>query len=255
MRRRRRRHGRAGRGRSSPPRVSSAASPAPASSSRDDERRDQRQRRPAPRTGRTRVAAAPPSSALTQRRHELRPPSRNARAGSLASAAPKHRVQLRRDRRHLGVHVRGRLGRRALRLERPSAGQELERDDRERVPVAGRRRPLAPRLLGREVAGGTEHRPGHRQRVADPRRSRSRSRRRVDAPSLVEQQVPGLDVAVDDARRGAPRRAPPPPARATRAPRRPAAARRAEPVLERPAVEVLHDDERPVRPTRRRRRS
>ena len=67
-------------------------------------------------------------------------------------------------------------------------------------------------------------------------------------PSLVEQQVPRLDVAMDDAVpvRGVERRRRllEPVERLVRR-RRPAVA---QPVLERAAVEVLHDDERPARP-------
>jgi hypothetical protein len=141
------------------------------------------------------------------------------------------------------VDVRRGLGGRRVGFERPPAGQELERDDPERVEVARRRRALAARLLRREVAGGAEDRAGLRERV-EACRARDPEVGDLDVATLVEEQVARLDVAVHDPRRV--RRVER--SRGVREPReRPARLGRPsirDQVLERPAADVLHDDER-----------
>ncbi len=104
------------------------------------------------------------------------------------------RVRRRRDRR---AHVRDRLRRRGLTLERTLAGQELERDDRKRIEVARGRGPLATRLLGRQVARGADDRPGLGER-AEIGCARDSEVGDLDALVVVQQQVRRLDVAVDD---------------------------------------------------------
>ncbi len=100
--------------------------------------------------------------------------------------------------RHLRIHVCGRLRRRALGLERPTARDQLVRDDAERIAVAGRGRLLALGLLGREVARSAENGPGHRQR-GEPRCTRDPEVGDSHLVVAVEEEVPRLDVAVDDA--------------------------------------------------------
>ena len=83
-------------------------------------------------------------------------------------------------------------------LERPPSAEKLEGDDRERVTIARGCRTFALGLLRREVAGRSEHRAGHRQRVhagcaRDPEVGD------VDGPVSVEHEVRRLDVTVDDA--------------------------------------------------------
>src|SRR6266536_803395 len=106
-------------------------------------------------------------------------------------------IGLRGDGRDRRLHVGGRLRRRAVGLEGPPAGEQLEGDDRECITVAGRAGALALGLLGREVPGGSHHRPGHREglhagsagdpEVGDTQRALS-----------VEQEVARLHVPVDD---------------------------------------------------------
>ena len=139
--------------------------------------------------------------------------------------------------------MRHRLGGRGLPLERPRAGQQLEGDDGERVAVARRGRRLAARLLRREVAGRPDDgaRFGEGGEVGGARDAEVGD---LDAVVVVEQQVGGLDVAVDDPARvrGVERR------RGLAEPLERAAERlRAlarEPVGERAARQVLHDDVR-----------
>ena len=82
--------------------------------------------------------------------------------------------------------------------ERPPAGEELPRDDRERVPVAGRAGTLAPRLLRRQVPGGAEDRARLRERL-HAGRGRDPEVGDLHVAAAVADQVPRLDVAVDDA--------------------------------------------------------
>ncbi len=101
------------------------------------------------------------------------------------------------DGRDRSLDVRASLGRRAVGLERPPAGEQLEGDDSERITVAGRAGPFALGLLGREVPGGPHHRPGHRERLhagsaGDPEVGD------VQRTLSVEQKVARLHVPVDD---------------------------------------------------------
>ena len=137
--------------------------------------------------------------------------------------------------------MRHRLGGRGLALERPGAGQQLEGDDRERVAVARRGRRLAARLLRGEVPGRADDgaRLGERGEVSGARDAEVGD---LDPVVVVEQQVGGLDVAMDDPARvrGVERRrglAKP----VERAAERLCALAR-EPVGERSSRQVLHDD-------------
>ena len=104
------------------------------------------------------------------------------------------RVGGRRDRR---AHVRHRLGGGALSPERPLPRQQLERDDGEGVAVAGRGGALAARLLGSEIAGRTDD--GSRLGVGgEVGRARDAEVGDLDPVVVVEQEVARLDVAVDD---------------------------------------------------------
>ena len=140
--------------------------------------------------------------------------------------------------------MRERLGCGRVTSERPSAGEQLERHDAERVPVACRRRGRAPRLLWRDVARRPEDRPRRGQRVG-ARRGRDPEVRDVDVPIAVEQEIRRLHVAMDDAalmctveRAGGLLE----PAERLRTRR----AARTQPFVHRAAVEVLHDDEWPA---------
>ena len=116
----------------------------------------------------------------------------------------------------------------------------------QRVAVARRPGAFALSLLGREVAGRAEHRPGDRQRVhagraGDPEVCDA------EAALLVEEQVPGLDVTMDDAvsvRRVQCGRSLLEPAERLVARRRSLL----QPVLEGATLEMLHDDERAAAP-------
>ena len=142
--------------------------------------------------------------------------------------------------------MRRRLGRDAVALERPPARQELERDDREGVEVARRRRALALRLLGRQVATRSRARSRSASASRAPRRSRCRSRRRGRGRCRSSRRFAGFTSRWTTPS-GARRRARAPPARATRAPG-PAAARPRFGCRSwsEPPREVLHDDERPL---------
>ena len=82
--------------------------------------------------------------------------------------------------------------------ERHLTGDRLDEHQRQRVHVAAAVERLAPRLLGRGVAGGAEHRAG---RLGPPRLGDGPGQPEVgDAQPAVgaEQQVRRLDVAVDE---------------------------------------------------------
>ena len=90
------------------------------------------------------------------------------------------------------------LGSEVLGLERFLAGQQLEGDDGERVAVRGGGRGLAHRLLGGEVGGGAEHLAGLGDLLLPGEAGDAEVADR-EPVVVVEQQVGGLDVAVDDA--------------------------------------------------------
>ena len=151
------------------------------------------------------------------------------------------------DRRHGRVDMRSGLGGRRVVLERPHPGQELIGDDPEPIEVARRRRAISLRLLGREIAGGAEHRSGQCQGV-EAGRARDAEVGHVDVSVAVEEEVAGLHVAMDDtvAVGGVERdRGLFQPAERLR---RALSAVGAQAVVERPAAQVLHHDERTVVP-------
>ena len=138
----------------------------------------------------------------------------------------------------VGARLRGRV----VDVEGPRAGEQLEGDDGERVAVARGGRGEAAGLLGRDVGGGAEDLAGlgDRRLAGDGRDPEVADR---EAAVVVEQEVAGLDVAVDDvvAVRAVERdRRLAQPAQRDRA-REPAAL--AQPVGDGPAGEVLHDHE------------
>ena len=144
-----------------------------------------------------------------------------------------------RDRR---IEMRERLRHRSLGCVRPLPGEQLVRDDTERVAVARRGRRLASGLLGREVPGGPENRPRKGQGV-EAGRGRDAEVGDVHAVLVVQQQVRRLHVPMDDALRvcgvQAGRGLAEPLDRAARSDRLGAST-----VVDGAAVEVLHDDER-----------
>ena len=99
-----------------------------------------------------------------------------------------------RDRRGQPGH-RDRGG--AVALEGPPPGQHLEHHDAERVDVRPLGRRLATGLLGAHVLDRPQGRPGQRHlglgdRPGDPEVGH------LDPAVLGEEDVPGLDVAMDD---------------------------------------------------------
>jgi hypothetical protein len=94
--------------------------------------------------------------------------------------------------------VGARLGGEVLGPERARAGQQLEGDDGQRVAVGGGGGRLADRLLRRDVGRGAEHLAGRRQLVLHGQVGDAEVGDRQPV-AVVEQQVAGLDVAVDDA--------------------------------------------------------
>ena len=99
-----------------------------------------------------------------------------------------------RDRR---AHVRHRLGRRRLALERAPSRQELEGDDRECVEVARGAGALTAGLLRCQVAGGADH-GAHLGEGAEVGGARDAEVGDLDALVVVEQEVRRLDVAMHD---------------------------------------------------------
>ncbi len=138
--------------------------------------------------------------------------------------------------------MRERLRHRSLGGVRPLSGEQLVRDDTERVAVARRGRGLASSLLGREVPGRPENRSGKRQGV-EAGRGRDAEVGDVHAVLVVQQQIRRLHVPVDDALGvcgiEAGRGLAEPLDRATRSDRLGAST-----IVDGAAVEVLHDDER-----------
>jgi hypothetical protein len=148
------------------------------------------------------------------------------------------------DGGHGLVHVSRSLGCRGVALVGPPPREQLEGEHTERVAVAGRPGLLASRLLRREVAGGADHRSRHRQRV-EAGRAGDAEVGDVHAPLRVEQEVPRLHVAMDD------------PAGVCGVERAGSLVEPLErllgrdgplpqPLLQRAAGEVLHDDEGPA---------
>ena len=153
--------------------------------------------------------------------------------------------ELRRDLRRARdrcIQMRERLGHGRIGRVRPSPGEELVRHHAERVAVARSRGGLTASLLGREVPRRAEDHPGQCERV-EARCGRDAEVGYVHAILVVEQEVRGLDVPMDDALRvrgiQAVRRLPEPFDRTAGG-----KGRRPDAVVNRAAVEVLHDDER-----------
>src|SRR3954451_1173252 len=185
--------------------------------------------------------------------HELtrrgEPPARILREPALEDRVDLGRQVLAplRDRRHGGVHVRRRLGRRGVALERPVAAEQLARDHGEGVEVARGRGALAHRLLRGEVPSGAEDGAGKRHRV-ETGRARDPEGGNAELITLVQQQVRRLDVAVDDAVGGRRVERGPGLLEPRQRPRWRLRALLAQPVLKRPPGEVLHHDERATLP-------
>ena len=135
-----------------------------------------------------------------------------------------------------------RLGRRRLGFERATSGQRLEGNAAKRVPVAGWRRWLAASLLGRHVARAAQDGAGGRQRIVRGG-SRDAEVGDVHLAVVVEQEVAGLHVSMDDAGgvrgvQSAGGLVEPGDRRVVRH------SSFAKPIRQRAAAEVLHDDER-----------
>jgi hypothetical protein len=176
--------------------------------------------------------------------------SRVARAGILRQRALEDPVDGRRKlgptlggRRDGLVDVRRGLGRVRPALERSRAREELVAEDSERVEVAGRPCGLSERLLGSKVAGGAEHGAGGRHTavgvVGDPRDPEIGDGEIVP---FVEEEVRRLDVAVNDSETVSGvkrlRSLPEPGESGSGSDRLPPRT-----LSERPARQVLHDDE------------
>ena len=141
---------------------------------------------------------------LAQAAHESLGASRPG-VGALGKGAKEHGVDRRGQARiQLGCAGRRfggmehRLGRRGIGLERAASRQQLESHAAERVPVAGGCGGLAASLLGRHVPRATQDRARRRQRIVRGG-ARDAEIGDVHLPVVVEQEVAGLHVPVDDA--------------------------------------------------------
>ena len=203
-------------------------------------RRSRRRRRGSP-SARLRAPSATPTR-RSRRSHSGRPAAWRARAGTrhpppaAGCSAPR-----RTGTGSLTCACASAVG--DSRANGRAPGEQLVRDDGERVPVACGGRGLAERLLGREVTGRAEDRAARRQR-RHPRGARDSEVGDVHVVGAVEEQVAGLHVAMDDALRmrvvERATRLLEPPQRVGRL-----CAPGAQPLLERRAGDVLHDDVRP----------
>ena len=198
--------------------------------------RGSHQRRRAPPPGRRRCVAAvagggrsievSPAASCSAARSS---PTNSAAVGSGApdpSRAPARRpgrvARQRRVRRAQPTEPARSRGRRPRPSVTPlrTAGvpvEQLVRDDGERVAVARRRRALAARLLRREVPGGAETVPASVNESSPAALAMPKSATWTSA-ARVEEQVPRLRRRDGRACGRAPRRAPTPPRRASRAP-------------------------------------
>ena len=123
-------------------------------------------------------------------------PRESAHHGILESGRRRRRELAERSDRAFGL-LDEQLGQ-VVRLVRRTPCQQLVEDSAEGVDVGGRSHRLPRGLLGREVAGRAEH---------GPRRGQLRSVERAGDPEVGDlqdslcrdQQIPRLDVAVDEA--------------------------------------------------------
>ena len=139
------------------------------------------------------------------RRAQRLPRARRPLSGLLGQHPPQHVVERVRE-------ARAGVGRRRRRLEamrpqrrdlgvareRDAAGERLEQHAAERIDVGGGRRGRAVQQLGRDVVDGADPAAGRRAGVA---RGQVLAGAEVRQPRViaVEQDVRGLDVAMDDA--------------------------------------------------------
>ena len=122
---------------------------------------------------------------------------RNAAAVSAASSGGASGLQrLYGRRRRVPVHVDEREG--VVRNERQRARQHPEEDDPERVDVARGSGRLSRRLLRREVCGRAEYRPRLGQGSRAGNATSQPEVAELRPAFLVEHDVGGLEVAVDE---------------------------------------------------------
>ena len=100
--------------------------------------------------------------------------------------------------RHVRIEMGESLRRRCVSFEGPAPREQLESDDRERIPVARGRRGLAAGLLRREIARSPQHGAGSRQRV-DPRDRGDPEVGDVHVAVSIEEEVRRLDVSMNHA--------------------------------------------------------
>ena len=81
---------------------------------------------------------------------------------------------------------------------RPGAGEREQHRRGEREDVAGRARRFTARLLRRHVRGGSDNHPGCREAGRQVARGGDAEVRERGPAARVEEDVVGLDVAVDD---------------------------------------------------------
>ncbi len=122
----------------------------------------------------------------------------------LGGGAVEHGRQRGRDLRTQSLHVGQRLadvlhrhGDLVLALERDLAGEHLEQHDAQRVEVGLAGDLVAERLLGGDVVGRAQHAAVGRQALLVERAGDAEVRH-LRAALRVDQDVLGLDVAVDD---------------------------------------------------------